>query len=191
MKSHSAIKSDLFAAEPWAPKIDSLGDPLVKIRQVVSFAALAREVDRVAPRVVSAKGDRPPFPTETMVRVLELNRLHNLSDEQVEFHLLDRLSFQRLCGLTMAANIPDRTTVWNFENRIGASRAAAFFDGLNATVTPARYSVSGGQIIDAGLDSAPRQHVNREEGALTDEKAAPADWEQAKRQQKDTDATWT
>jgi len=87
---------------------------------VVDFAALASEVDRVAPRVVSAKGGCPPFPTETRVRILVLKRLHNMSGEQVEFQLLDRLSFQRFCGLTITANIPDRTTVWNFENRIGA-----------------------------------------------------------------------
>jgi transposase len=111
MKLCSAIKSDLFAAESRAPKIDSLGDPLVKISRVVDFAALASEVDRVALRVVSGKGGRPPFPTETMVRILVLKRLHNLSDEQVEFQLQDRLSFQRFCGLTMATNIPDRTTV--------------------------------------------------------------------------------
>ena len=41
MKPRSAIKSDLFAAESRCPKIDSLGDPLVKISQVVDLAALA------------------------------------------------------------------------------------------------------------------------------------------------------
>jgi len=46
MKPRSAIKSDLFAAESRAPKIDSLGDPLVKISRVVDFSALASEVDR-------------------------------------------------------------------------------------------------------------------------------------------------
>jgi len=75
MKPHIAIKSDLFAAEFRAPKIDSLGDPLVKISEVVDFGALASEVDRVAPRVVLAKGCRPPLPTETMVRILVLKRL--------------------------------------------------------------------------------------------------------------------
>ena len=191
MKPRSAIKSDLFAAEFRAPKIDSLGDPLVKISQVVDFAALASEVDRVAPRVVSGKGGRPPFPTETMVRILVLKRLHNLSDEQVEFQLLDRLSFQRFCGLTTAANIPDRTTVWNFENRIGVIGAQALFDSLNAQLLGQGYLARGGQIIDATLVPAPKQHVSRDERALIDERATPADWEPAKRRQKDTDATWT
>ena len=143
MNPRSAIKSDLFAPESRATKIDSLGDPLVKISEIVDFAALASELDRVAPRVVSAKGGRPPFPTETMVRILVLKRLHNLSDEQVEFQLLDRLSFQRFSGLTMAANIPDRTTVWNFENRIGVSGAAALFDGLNAQLLRQGYLARG------------------------------------------------
>ena len=67
-----------------------------------------------------------------MVRTLVLKRLHNLSDEQVEFQLLDRLSFQRSCGLTTAADIPDRTAVWNFENRTGAIGAQALFSSLNA-----------------------------------------------------------
>ena len=191
MKPHSAIKSDLFAAESRGPKIDSLGDPLVKISRVVDFAALASEVDRVAPRVVSGKGGRPPFPTETMVRILVLKRLHNLSDEQVEFQLLDRLSFQRFCGLTTAANIPDRTTVWDFENRIGAIGAQALFDSLNAQLLGQGYLARGGQIIDATLVPAPKQHVSRDERALIDEGAMPADWEPAKRRQKDTDATWT
>ena len=139
MKPLSAIKNDLYAAEFRTPKIDSLGDPLGKISQVADFSALANEVDRVAPRMVSANGGRPAFPTKTRVRILVLKQLHNLSDEQVEFKLLDRLSFQRFCGLTMAANVPDRTTVWNFGNRIGASGAAALLDGLNAQLLTQGY----------------------------------------------------
>ncbi len=65
-----------------------------------------------------------------MVRVLVVKRLHGLSDEQTEFQLLDRRSFQRFCGLEHSMNIPDRTTIWNFAQMggkgirtIGQSRA--------------------------------------------------------------------
>ena len=61
MKPRNAIKRDLFAAESRAPKIDSLGDPLVKISQVVDFAALASEVDCVSLRMVSGKAVARPF----------------------------------------------------------------------------------------------------------------------------------
>ena len=76
-----------------------------------------------------------------MVRILMLKRLHELSGMQVEFQLLDRLSFQRFCGLKMAANIPDRTTVWNFGNRIGAIGAQVLFDSLNAQLLNAQSSL--------------------------------------------------
>ena len=56
MKPRSAIKTDLFAAEHRRDKIDCLGDPLAEIGTCIDFAALAAEVDRVAPRLVSAHG---------------------------------------------------------------------------------------------------------------------------------------
>ena len=62
MKPCVAIKCNLFAAESNVPKIDSLCDSLIKITRMVDFAALAGEVDGVAPRMISAKGGRPAFP---------------------------------------------------------------------------------------------------------------------------------
>ena len=112
MKPRSAIKTDLFADELHRKKIDTLGDPLAEIESYIDFATLAAEVDRIAPRPVSAQGGRPPYPTETMVRILVLKRLYNLSDEQMEYQLLDRMSYKRFCGLANATTIPDRTTVW-------------------------------------------------------------------------------
>ncbi len=133
----SAIEHDLFAADKRRVKLDRLGDLLRALDAHIDFAALAAEVDCVAPRPVSAQGGRPPFPTETMVRIAVVKRLHNLSDEQVEFQLLDRLSFQRFCGLQGSASIPDRTTVWTFENRIGADAAKALFEGVLAQLADA------------------------------------------------------
>ena len=78
MKPRSAIKTDLFADELHRKKIDTLGDPLAEIESYIDFAALAAEVDRIAPRPVSPQGGRPPYPTETMVRILVLKRLYNL-----------------------------------------------------------------------------------------------------------------
>ncbi len=110
----SAIKTDLFAADFHQQKLDQLGDPLLRIASCIDFPALAAEVDRVAPRPTSPQGGRPPYPTETMVRILVLKRLYNLSDEQMEYQLLDRHSYQRFCGLVDAARLPDRTTIWHF-----------------------------------------------------------------------------
>ena len=191
MKPRSAIKTDLFAADHHREKIDRLGDPLSDIESHIVFSALAVEVDRVAPRPVSLLGGRPPFPTETMVRILVLKRLYNLSDEQMEYQLLDRMSYQRFCGLTQATNIPDRTTIWTFENRVGEAGAKAVFDGVSTQLLQHGYLARGGQIINATLVPAPKQHLTREDKAQLKQEAMPADWKPAKRRQKDLDATWT
>jgi IS5 family transposase len=191
MKKRSAIKTDLFADQHHKEKLDKLGDPLTEIEACIDFAALAAEVDRVAPRPVSPQGGRPPFPTETMVRILVLKRLYNLSDEQMEYQLLDRMSYKRFCGLSQATNIPDRTTIWMFENRIGEAGAKAIFDGVNTQLLKKGFIARGGQIIDATLVPAPRQHFTRDEKEQIKEGAMPADWKPAKRRQKDLDATWT
>ena len=83
MKKRTAIKTDLFADDQHSRKIDALGNPLAQIESYIDFVTLTEEVDRVAPRPVSPQGGRPPYPTETMVRILVLKRLYNLSDEQM------------------------------------------------------------------------------------------------------------
>ncbi|GAB6049142.1 IS5 family transposase [Methyloparacoccus murrellii] len=187
MKPRRAIKTDLFADEHHRKKID----PLADIDSHIDFASLAAEVDKVAPRPVSAQGGRPPYPTETMVRILVLKRLYNLSDEPMEYPLLDRMSHKHFCGLANTTHVPDRTTVWTFENRIGAAGAKALFDGVSAQLLKKGFIARGGQIIDATLVPAPKQHKRRGEKELLEQGAMPADGKPAKRRQKGIDATWT
>lgn len=191
MKQRSALKNDLFAPQLRAGQIDHLGDPLTGIGACLDFKALARAVDEAAPREVSPKGGRPAYPTETMVRILVMKRLNNLSDERMEFLLLDRLSYQRFCGLTQALNVPDRTTIWTFENRIGEAGATALFEGVTEPLLRKGFIARGAQMIDATLIPAPKQNICRKEKETIDQKATPSDWKPAQRRQKDTDATWT
>jgi IS5 family transposase len=76
-----------------------------------------------------------------MVRIPVLNRLYNLSDEQTEYQLLDRMSYKRFCGLANAINVPDRTTVWTFENRIGEVGAQVVFDARRDSLKTSGYSM--------------------------------------------------
>ena len=104
MKKRSAIKTDLFADLQHKQTLDKLGDPLTEIEACIDFVALAAEVDRIAPRPVSSQGGRPPFPTETMVRILVLKRLYNLSDEQMGGKLIRTIGQARAnFAMTMMA----------------------------------------------------------------------------------------
>jgi len=101
------------------------------------------------------------------------------------------MSYQRFCGLADSASIPDRTTIWSFENRIGEAGAKALFDCVEQQFLKQNYMARGGQIIDASLIPAPKQHFTKEDKAQLNQDAMPTDWKPAKRRQKDLDATWT
>ena len=124
---HSVFAAALFADQEREAKLDSLGDPLALLNKHVNFAVMAQEIDRWVPRPSRAKGGRPPYPTELMTRLLVLQQLFNLSDEQMEFQLLDRMSFQRFAGLKDSARMPDRNTIWNFRERLVQAKVEHLF----------------------------------------------------------------
>ncbi|HHC74977.1 MAG TPA: transposase [Thiothrix sp.] len=106
ISKQSAVKTSLFAAEEREEKlnrqgVNRQGDSLLTLNELIDFARLADNLDKVAPRPFSTKGGRPPYPTELMTRelmtrLLVLQHLYHLSDDAVEYQLLDRLSFQAL-----------------------------------------------------------------------------------------------
>ena len=186
------IKTSLFADQEREAKLNKLGDALQVMEQYVDFSALAAEVDRAAPRPSRERGGRPPFPTEMMVRVLLIQQMHNLSDEQMEFQLLDRLSYQRFVGLRSSSQIPDRTTIWTFKERlIAAGASESIFDAVNRQLAKHGYIARGGQMIDASIVPAPKQSIGKEEKEIVREGAMPIEWKPAKRRQKDIEARWT
>lgn len=81
------IKGSLFADQERETKLNELGDTLRVLEQHVDFAALAQRSMwlRRAPAVSVVAGHH--FPPELMVRVLLIQQLFNLSDEQMEFQL--------------------------------------------------------------------------------------------------------
>lgn len=190
-RKRAAIKTDLFAHEAHHQKLDELRDPLQEIERHVDFATLAARVDESVPRPDRTKGGRPPYPTETMVRILVLKRLYNLSDEQMEYQLLDRMSYKCFCGLDDALRVPDRTTIWHFENRVGQAGAQALFGEMAEQLARKGFIARGGQIIDATLVKAPVQRNSRQENEQVRQGNVPEDWNDAKRRQKDVDASWT
>lgn len=188
----TAVKRTPDAAEKRERKLDQIGDPLRVLERYIDFAALADQVDELEPRPSGDRGGRPPYPTEVMIRILTLKHLYNLSDESMEFQLLDRLSFQRFCGLQGSATIPDRTTIWNFEQRLVRAEAGdAIFEAVQRELVRHGYIARCGQIVDATLIQAPRQHPSSEEREILQQEATPAHWNRHQRRQHDPDARWT
>ncbi|MDH5856531.1 IS5 family transposase [Lampropedia aestuarii] len=186
MTPRSASKFGLFAQAGRHRKLEEVGDPLQVIAKHIDFNEL---MALVAPFLGRA-GGRPAYPVDVMVRILVLKQLYNLSDEQMEYQLLDRMSYQRFCLLEHSLNVPDRNTIWRFGQLLGIDGATALFEGAELQLRRHGYIARGGQAIDATLVPAPKQHINQEERAQLQEGQTP-DWSEAKSRQKDTEASFT
>jgi IS5 family transposase len=93
-----------------------------------------------------------------MVRVLLIQQLFNFCDEQKNFQLLDRLSFQLFVGLRASSKIPNWTTIWTFrECLIQAGANETVFNAVNRHLAKHGYIARGGQLIDASIVEAQRR----------------------------------
>jgi IS5 family transposase len=149
--------SDLFVQEHRQVKLGGYVANLAAMDGLIDFGAVAGAVDAACPRADRSKGGRPPYPTEVMVRMVFLQSLYNLSDEDCEHQVLDRMSFQRFCRLDGQLHIPDARTLWSFKQRLakGGLGGRAIFEAVSQQLQQQGYIPRGGQIVDASIVQAP------------------------------------
>jgi len=87
--------------------LSAAGDPLERLAQVVDFEVFRGDLKAALSRSDRAKGGRPPYDAVLMFKVLVLQSLHTLSDDQTEYQLKDQLSFMRFVGLALHDAVPD------------------------------------------------------------------------------------
>ncbi|WP_140391079.1 transposase, partial [Acidithiobacillus thiooxidans] len=54
-------------------------------------------------------GGRKPYDRIRFFKMMVLQQLHNLSDEQTDYQIRDRLSFQPFLGIGLEVAVPDHT----------------------------------------------------------------------------------
>ena len=128
-----------------------------------------------------------------LFKMLILQQLFNLSDEELEFQVNDRRSFEEFVGLDVMNNIPDATTIAFFRERLRkAGVIEELFEMFETYLRSQGLQARGGQIIDATLVPVPRQRNTREENTEIKAGRLPNGWDQNpdRLQQKDLDARW-
>ena len=90
-----------------------------------------------------------------MFKALVIRNLYGLSDEQLEYQIEDRRSFQRFLGLLSHELAPGAITFWNF---IESLSRMELLDNLFHTpgeqLNTAGFIAKGGQIVDQGTNTA-------------------------------------
>src|SRR3982751_6629433 len=165
--------------------LDAKKDPLVFLNEVVPWedfraqlSAVWRKPEEERKNAAGRKswagrkpwaGPKPwagrkPWDEIVIFKALVLQALYNLSDDQIEDQIRDRLSFMRFLGLGLADRGADATTVWLYREKLAqAGLVEALFDAFDAPLKSRGYLAMGGQIVDASIVSAPVQRNSRAE----------------------------
>ncbi|MCX6972784.1 MAG: IS5 family transposase, partial [Verrucomicrobia bacterium] len=180
--------------------LSRLSDPLEQLgkhidfelfRAVLTDALRNPETDALRNPDRKSSAGRKPLDVILMFKALIIQRLFNLSDEQLEFQITDRLSFTRFLGLHIGETIPDYTSFWGFREALaekGLERE--LFEMFSSKLEAEGVFAKTGSIIDATIVEVPRQRNSREENERIKAGVIPAEWDENKSCHKDTDARW-
>jgi len=84
--------------------ISAKGDPLETIKKIVPWEDFRADIEAVTetkPEERKSNAGRKPYDTILKFKIVVLQSLHNLSDEQTEYLIRDRRSFMRFLDLEL------------------------------------------------------------------------------------------
>ncbi len=134
---------------------------LDEMNLVVPWAELVSLIAPHAP-APGAKGGRPPFAVQTMLRIHFLQQWFNLSDPAMEEALYDMALFREFSGLDAGEdNLPDESTILRFRHLLEAHNLSLqILATVNATLAAKGLLLKSGTVVDATLIAAPSSTKN-------------------------------
>ena len=180
-----------FDADERLSVLSAKGDPLEAIDRVVAWEKFRADIEAVVLTPATDKkssAGRKPIDAIVMFKMLVLQSLYNLSDEQAEYQVRDRLSFTRFLRLGLEDRIPDATTLWLFREKLtNADLVKKLFEQFSQQLDAKGYIARGGQMVDATIVPVPKQHNTRDENDSVKAGETPEAWEKKplKNRQKD------
>ena len=188
------MTNDLFGSifDLQDSRLDKLGNPLLALDKTIDWNAFRKTLNRANKKHNKGQAGAKAKDVVMMFKGLVIQNLYGLGDDQLEYQIEDRRSFQRFLGLNNHQRSPDAKTFWAFRNRLSALKLAdKLFDELSKQLNKAGYVARQGQIVDASIVPAPIQRNTREENSRIKQDDIPPDWSDNKKRQKDINARWT
>jgi IS5 family transposase len=186
--------SSLFPEEFRLEKLSKQGDPLERLNDVVNWEYFRTTIEKMVNHEKLVTAGPKPYDPLLMFKILVLQRYYNLGDHQIEYQLLDRLTFCCFLGLSLNDRVPDEKTVWSFRERlIKKGLDKELFDLFNTLLEKNGLIAHEGKIIDASFVEAPRQRNGKDKNKQIKEGKGDELWNDQpnKKRQKDIDARWT
>jgi len=185
----------LFDEQETCEKLSAIGNPLEKISKVVDFELFRKTIeDGVLTKDKKNNAGAKPFDVVMMFKILILQRYYGLGDTQIEYQILDRISFKKFLGLGSGDKVPDEKTVWAFrETLTKKGLVEKLFNEFRDYLEGKGLIINEGKMIDASFTVAPRQRNTREENKMIKGGRGDELWNDQphKKRHKDIDARWT
>ena len=103
-------------------------------------------------------GGRPNNDAIVMLKMIVLQQWHGLSDPELEKQATDRISFRKFLGFPN--KIPDRSTVWDFKERISKTgKESAIWDEMQRQLDAKGLKIKKGMIQDATFIQSDPGHA--------------------------------
>lgn len=186
------MTTGLFDWQTRFQQLDKGGDPLAKLNNLLNWEQFRQKLQKLRDFDRKSNAGRKPFDCLLMFKVLILQSLYNLSDEQTEFQIRDRLSFMRFLGLTISDTVPDAKTIWLFREQLNQEGLIkVLFERFDQFLRQNGFMAQKGRIIDVSIIAVPKQRNSRDENKQIKDGQIPDNWNENKKRQKDTDARWT
>lgn len=177
-------------------RLTKLNDPLIKLGKYIDWSIFLPVINDalIDSEKALIKGGRPSFDKLMMFKIIVLQGMYNLSDDQMEYQITDRRSFMRFLKLKTSDKVPDSKTIWHFrETLIEKGVIEKLFESFNTALDERGIFANEGRMIDASFVEVPRQRNTREENKEIKSGQTPEAWKLKpnKLAQKDIDARWT
>ena len=188
-------KAGLFDKHFAKEQLSELGNPLEAIGKVIDFE-LFRPIleEKLLNTNKKNNAGAKPFDVVMMFKIMIIQRYYNLGDLQVEYQIIDRLSFKQFLGLESGDKVPDEKTIWLFREKLTQMGVVEdMFDKFRTFLIDKGLIFNEGKIIDASFTEVPRQRNSREENKQIKDENGDDLWNENphKKRHKDIDARWT
>jgi IS5 family transposase len=155
-----------FDVEYQLDKINQLNDFLCRLDELIDWSVFLDLLNQVRSSEKKSSAGRPAFDVLLMFKILILKTVYNLSDDQVELQIRDRLSFRVFLGLSFADTVPDSKTIWLFGEQLSKlGLGKLLFDRFYRELGQYGVTIKGGIAVDGTFVDVPKQHFHQDEYA--------------------------
>ena len=176
-------------------RLSELGDSLEKLNGSINWEEFRKPLTEAFKKEALGPGGRPPYDYVMMFKILILQKIYNISDDQTEYQINDRLSFQRFIGIQLYDTVPDAKTIWHYREELKeAGVLGKIFDNFTGKLEQKGIITRSGSIVDATFVNVPKQRNSKSENKEIKSGKIPDEWQTVENRhkiaQKDTDARW-